>query len=206
MRNYSRVSQSIEDRVVTVDLTLSGSVLLVFQRARVMDEVADGLRRIGLTVREETDVQRARTQVDGATVDVLAVGRSVKPDKRDELVRTLRARNSALRVVNGLAPITGLLVAQVEEALTSPGRDSRIVRDAALETVNSRVVVTLRKPADTTVDLYRLDMLYRAHESHVYAGPLVRGRNYLHVGGRYARGDRFLVVRAGGQTSVHVVP
>lgn len=191
---------------VTADPTLSGNVLLVFQRARVMDEVADVLRRMGVNVREETNAQHARAQVDGATVDVLAVGRSVKPDRRNELVRALRSRNSGLRVVNALAPITGLLVAQVEEALTSPGRDRRIVGDAALEIVNSRVVVTLRRAADTTVDLYRLDMLYRAHETRVHDGPLVKGRNYLPLGGRYARGDRFLVVRAGGQTSVHVVP
>lgn len=171
-----------------------------------MDEVADGLRRRGLYVREETDARRARTHVDGATVDVLAMGRSVKQDKRDELVRTLRTRNSRLRVVNGLAPITGLLIAQVEEALTSPGREGRIVGDAALEIVNSRVVVTLRRPAETTVDLYRLDMLYRAHEVRVYDGPLVRGRNFLPLGGRYGHGDRFLVVRANGQVSVHAVP
>lgn len=191
---------------MTADSTLSGSVLLVFQRARVMDEVADALRRKGLQVREETDPRRARAGVDGATVDVLAVGRSVKPDMRNELVRTLRARNPALQVVNALAPITGLLVAQVEEALTLPEGASRIVADAALEIVNSRVVVTLRRAADTAVDLYRLDMLYRAHELRVHDGPLVSGRNYLHVGGRYGRGDRFLVVRADGQTSVHVVP
>lgn len=191
---------------VTADTTLSGNVLLVFQRVRVMDEVAGVLRRMGLHVREETDAARARAEVDGATVDVLAVGRSVKPDRRNELIRTLLSRNSALQVVNALAPITEVVVAQVQEALTSPEPGRRIVANAALETINSRVVVILRRPANTTVTLYRLDMFYRAHEMRVHDGPLVKGRNYLHVRGRYARGDRFLVVQADGQTSVHAVP
>ncbi|MFW6092205.1 MAG: hypothetical protein ACODAF_09980 [Actinomycetota bacterium] len=191
---------------MTADTTLSGSVLLVFQRARVMDEVADVLRRMGLHVREETDAARARAEVDGATVDVLAVGRSVKPDRRNELVRTLRSRNPELQVVHAMAPITEVLVAQVQEALTSPEPAGRVVATAALETVNSRVVVVLRRAADTTVDLYRLDTFYRAHQLRVHDGPLVKGRNYLHIRGRFARGDRFLVVQADGETSVHAVP
>jgi hypothetical protein len=187
------------------DATLSGRVLLVGKRARILDQLADELSRLGLQVREETDLDRVRTQVDGSTIDVLAIGRAITGAKRDELVRGLRSSNPRLRVVEGLAPITPLLVAQVEEALTSPGRDASIVGNAALETVNSRVVVTLRRAADTEVILHRLDMLYRAHEHQVHQGPLVRGRNFLPVGGRIHRGERFLVVRAGGQTSVHPV-
>lgn len=190
---------------MTADSSLSGRVLLVGKRARILDQLADDLTRLGLHVREETDIDRARTQIDGASVDVVAVGRAIKPAQRDLLVQSLRAKNPRLRVVQGLAPITPLLVAQVEEALTSPGRDARIVGTAALETVNSRVVVMLRRAAETSIDLHRLDMLYRTHQHRVYSGPLERGRNFLPIKGRFQRGERYLVVRAAGQTSVHPV-
>jgi hypothetical protein len=190
---------------VTADPPLNGRVLLVGKRARILDQLADSLVQLGLHVREETDVERARTQVDGAAVDVLAVGRAIKASHRDALVRTLRAKNPRLRVVEGLAPITPLLVAQIEEALTTPAREVRLVGTAALETINRRVVVTLRRPAEASVDLHRLDLLYRAHQMQVYRGPLERGRNYLPISGRFHRGERFLVVRAGGETSVHAV-
>lgn len=194
-------------KIVTVmaDLPLNGRVLLVGKRARILDQLADSLVQLGLHVREETDVERARTQVDGATVDVVAVGRAIKASHRDALVRTLRAKNPRLRVVEGLAPITPLLVAQIEEALTAPAREVRLVGTAALEMINRRVVVTLRRAAEARVDLHRLDLLYRAHEMQVYRGPLERGRNYLPISGRFHRGERFLVVRAGGETSVHAV-
>jgi DNA-binding response OmpR family regulator len=190
---------------VTADSTLSGRVLLVGKRARILDQLADDLTRLGLHVREETDVERARTQIDGATVDVVAVGRAIKPAQRDRLVQALRAKNPRIRVVQGLAPVTPLLVAQVEEALTSPGRDAGIVGTAAFETVNTRVVIVLRRAAETTVDLHRLDMLYRAYEQRIHSGPLERGRNFLPVSRRFHRGERYLVVRAAGQTSVHHV-
>lgn len=188
------------------DATLSGRVLLVGKRARVLDQLSDALRQLGLSVREETDVDRVGSHIDGSNFDVVAVGRAITGSRRDELIRGLRAGNPGIRVVDGLAPITSLLVAQVEEALTSPGRDAGIVGNAALETVNSRVVVTLRRAAEARVVLHRLDMLYRAHEMRVYDGPLVRGRNYLPVKGRITHGERFLVVRAGGETSVHPIP
>lgn len=157
-------------------------------------------------MREETDINRARSQIDGATVDVLAVGRTIKPAHRDELFRTLRAKNPKLRLVEGMAPITPLIVAQIEEALTTPSRDARAVGSAYLEIPNRRIVVTMRIAAESVVVMHRLDMLYRAHEMNVHHGPLARGRNYLPVRGKYQRGERYIVVRAAGQTSVHPVP
>lgn len=184
------------------DTTLSGRVLLVGKRQRVLDEVAAELSRLGLYVHEETDVAQAAA-LDGSNYEVLAVGRAISGSKRTELISRLRALNPRLKVVEGLAPITPVLVAQVEEALTSPGRDASVVGSVSLETVNSRVVITLRRACETQVVLHRLDMFYRAHEIEVHRGPLVRGKNYLPVDGRITHGERFLVVRAKGETTVH---
>lgn len=184
------------------DTTLSGRVLLVGKRQRVLDEVAADLARLGLHVREETDLEQAAA-LDGSNFEVMAVGRAITGTKRTELVSRLRAVNPRIKVVEGLAPIAPVLVAQVEEALTSPGRDASVVGNASLETVNSRVVVTLRRACEAQVVLHRLDMFYRAHETEVHSGPLVRGKNFLPVGGRITHGERFLVVRAKGETTVH---
>ncbi|HEX6195208.1 MAG TPA: hypothetical protein VFZ37_04825 [Jiangellaceae bacterium] len=198
----AKMDHAVGRRQVDGDTTLSGRVLLVGKRQRVLDEVAAGLRRLGLYVHEETDVAQAAA-LDGANYEVLAIGRAISSSKRSELISRLRKVNPRLKVVEGLAPITPLLVAQVEEALTSPGPDASVVGKATLETVNSRVVLTLRRPCETQVVLHRLDMFYRAHEIEVHHGPLVRGKNFLPVGGRITHGERFLVVRAKGETTVH---
>jgi len=184
------------------DTTLSGRILLVGKRARVLDELAASLTQMGLHVREETDVERAGA-LDGSSLDVLSLGRAITGTKRTELIRKLRMQNPRIKVVEGLAPITPLLVAQVEEALTSPGLDAGVVGSATLETANARVVVTLRRACETSVVLHRLDMLYRAHEIRIHDGPLLRGKNFLPISGRFSRGERFLVVRADGETTVH---
>ncbi len=184
-------------------MATTGRVLLVGKRARVLDQLADALRNEGLQVREETDVDRVRTHVDGSTVDVLALGRALTGARRESLVAALRAKNPALRVVDGLAPITPLLVAQVQEALTSPGIESRIVAAAGVEVADRTVAVSLRRRADVTVVYHRLDALYRAHEQLLHSGPLERGRHWFPVKGSVTRGERFVVVRADGQTTVH---
>jgi hypothetical protein len=180
-------------------------VLLVGKRARVLDRLADALRQEGMHVREDTDFDHARTHVDGSTVDVIALGRAVPGGRREPLVSALKAQNPALKVVDGLAPITPLLVAQVKEALTDPGPDSRLVTAAGLLPGDDRVVITLRRPATVSIILHRLDTLYRAHEQRIHDGPLGRGRHTFLTRSRSTRGERFLVVRANDQTSVHAI-
>ncbi len=186
-------------------MATTGRVLLLGKRARVLDQLAAALRQEGLTVRQETDLDGVRTGFDGSTVDVVALGRAVTGATRDAIVDALRAKNPALRVVDGLAPITPLLVAQVQEALTAPPQETRIVSAAWLDPADRGVLLTLRRPANVTVDLHRLDALYRAHQEHVHEGKLDRGRHILPTKGRKSYGERFLVIRADAQTTVHPV-
>jgi hypothetical protein len=183
----------------------TGRVLLVGKRARVLNQLAEALRREGFQVRQETELDRVASHVDASAVDVVALGRGVTGARREKIVKTLRARNPSLRVVDGLAPITPLLVAQIQEAVSTPSPESRIVSAAGIESGDRRVSVTLRRAANVTVDLHRLDPLYRAHEERVHTGPLNPGRHILSRKRRVTAGERFLVIRADGQTTVHPI-
>jgi hypothetical protein len=183
----------------------TGRVLLVGKRARVLNQLADALKREGMTVTQETELDQLERRIDASTVDVVALGRGVRGSRREAIVNGLRARNPSLRVVDGLAPITPLLVAQIQEALNTPARESRIVSSASIEPGDRRVSLTLRRKANVTVDLHRLDPLYRAHRERVHDGPLNPGRHILPTKGRVTAGERFIVIRADRQTTVHTV-
>ncbi len=156
-----------------------------------------------MVVREETDAERVRYGVDGSSIDILALGRAVTGPKRERMIAALKAQNPTLRVVDGLAPIPSLLVAQVREVVTAPNRDTRIVGAAAYEAGDNSIVLVLRRPAHVDVALHRLDPLYRVHHTDVYTGPLDRGRQRVPLGRRVGRGERFLVVEADNETTVH---
>jgi hypothetical protein len=180
-------------------------VLLVGKRARVLADLGRELRHTGLHVREETDPEQAAVSVDGAAVDVVVLGRAFTGARRGRLIERLRDANPRLKVVDGMAPVTAVLVAQVHEALTAPSRDARVVADAAFEPASNRVVLMLRRPARIGVTLHRLDPIYRAHVTPVFSGPLDRGRQHLPLARRAGRGERFLVVEADGEVTVHAV-
>lgn len=190
---------------MTTEIGTPARVLIVGKRVRVLDELGRALRQAGMVVREETDVERVRSGVDGSTIDILALGRTFSGAKADRVIAGLRAQNPALRVVHGLAPIPSLIVAQVREVVTAPNIDTRIVGAAAYEAGDNSIVLILRRAAHVDVTLYRLDPLYRVHETAVYTGPLDRGRQGLPLGRRVGRGERFLVVEADSETTVHQI-
>lgn len=163
------------------------------------------LRNDGLHVREETSIDRIKSTVDGATLDVVAMGRTIKSGKREDLVMSLRAQNPDIKVVDGLAPIVPLVVAQVREALVPAGPGGRIVADAAYEEANNRVVLITNRRADVGVTLHRLDSLHRAHEVPVYVGPLGRGTHNLPLFRPFGRGERFIVVDADAETTTRAL-
>ncbi|NDL58548.1 hypothetical protein [Phytoactinopolyspora mesophila] len=180
-------------------------VLLVGKRARVLEELGRSLQHLGMEVVQETDLARARDVIDGSMVDVLALGRAVRGAKREELVVALRAQNPRLKVVDGLAPIPPLLVAQVQEAVSTPPSDTRIVGSATYEQGINRVVLIMRRSAEVGIMLHRLDPLYRIHQTPIFAGRLGDGRQNIPIGRKIGRGERFLVVRADQETTVHQV-
>jgi hypothetical protein len=180
-------------------------VLLVGKRARVLEELGRSLQHLGMEVVQEKDLARPMDFIDGSMVDVLALGRAVRGAKREELVVALRAQNPRLKVVDGLAPIPPLLVAQVQEAVSTPPGDARAVANATYEQGINRVVLIMRRSAEVGIMLHRLDPLYRIHQTPIFAGRLGDGRQNIPIGRKIGRGERFLVVRADQETTVHQV-
>ncbi|AYY14430.1 hypothetical protein EF847_18760 [Actinobacteria bacterium YIM 96077] len=190
---------------MTAEAARSARVLLVGKRVRVLDELGRSLQHLGMEAIQETDLERARNSIDGSSVDVVALGRAVRGAKREALVSALRAQNPSLKVVDGLAPIPQLLVAQIQESLSTPSGDARIVNSAVYEQVNNRVVLMMQRSADVTVTMLRLDLMHRLHQMPIFVGRLGDGRQNIPIGRKIGRGERFLVVQADEQTSAHQV-
>jgi hypothetical protein len=91
-------------------------VLLVGKRASVLTSLQSALRKVGIEADLTQDVTAARP--DGLRrYDAVAFGRAVKENDRARMKAVFRAANPSVIFIDGLAPITPLLVAQFEEAL-----------------------------------------------------------------------------------------
>lgn len=178
-------------------------VLLVGKRMRALEHLGSQLRQRGMIVREQTDTRDVRLLPESTGYDVAVISRGMRRSAVERLVATLKRMNPSVRVVHALAPLVPVIVAQVEQAVSTPDPSKRITADATFEIANSRVVLVLRETTHVEVGLHRLDALYRAQHIPVYAGELTRGRHNLPIVRRVGAGERYVVVRAGDETTVH---
>ena len=123
---------------------------------------------------------------------------------RTEMRDAFREANPNVVYVDGLAPITPLMVAQFEEAL-----DRRPETERKLVHVNAdhgHIDIELRAPATVRVTLCRLTRLYRTRSARLVDEELPTGPRAIEVPRPFARTrEAFAVVRA-DPGEVRVIP
>src|SRR6266545_2318354 len=99
-----------------------------------------------------------------------------------------RATNPDVTFVNGLAPITPLLVAQFEQALDRRPEQERRLGDVTVS--EGRIELALRSQARVRVTVYRLTRLYRTRTEQLLDERLAPGTHRVDLTPRSARARR----------------
>jgi len=176
-------------------------VLLIGKRAAVLTRLQAALREIGI----EADLTQDTAHADQSELreyGAVAFGRAVGEEDRARMRDAFRAANPAVAFVDGLAPITPLLVAQFEQALDRRPEQDRRIGDLTVS--EGRIDFELRSPARVRVTTYRLTRLYRTHTEQLLDERLAPGTHKMDLGRRNARAkEAFVVVRA-DEGEVHV--
>lgn len=145
-------------------------VALVGKRTSVLEPLDRSLRSRGsssvvLPVGRGSDVDAMAAHLRGERFDVLAFGRAVDDEVRRHLMDAARSRNPRAQRVDGLAPITELLVAQVELA----ARRAQALTDTdpavVIEAVPDPAVVVRTVSDDVEVVRYQLSAFLRSRVS-----------------------------------------
>ena len=97
--------------------TVQQSVLLIGKSQLVLDGAVAGLRALGHKADATNDFTNVTGRVDARTIDLIVFGGQVPPYRKAELAN-IAAINPQLIFVQGLAGIPGLIVDQVQGALT----------------------------------------------------------------------------------------
>ncbi len=125
----------------------------------------------------------------------VAFGRAVGEADRSRMKARFRAPNPQVVYVDGLPPITPLLVAQFEEALDRRSETERKIRAVAV--ANGRIELELRAPTRVLLTAYRLTRLYRTRTEQLVDERLQSGRLTVVVLQRLVRTRQpFAVARA----------
>jgi hypothetical protein len=168
-------------------------VLLIGKRAAVLTRLQAALHEIGI----EADLTQDTAAADHHQLreyGAVAFGRAVAEEDRARMKDAFRAANPAVAFVDGLAPITPLLVAQFEQVLDRrPEYDRRL---GGVTVSDGRIEFELRSQARVRVTVYRLTRLYRTRTEQLLDERLAAGIHAVDLNPRIARAkEAFVVVR-----------
>ena len=185
------------------DQPLADRVLLIGNRAAVLTRLQTALREIGIEADRTQEISsnagdRLRPYA------AVAFGRGVSEADRTTMRDVFRQGSPDVVYVDGLAPITPLLVAQFEEALDRRPETQRKLVSVSAE--HGYIDVELRAPTAMRVTVYRLTRLYRTRSARLVDEEFPTGRRAIEVPRSFARArEAFAVVRA-DPGEVRVVP
>jgi hypothetical protein len=131
------------------------SVLVIGRSQLVLDDAVAGLRQLGYIAQATNDFSGDLTdRFDFAKVDLVMFGTQIPHDREREFTEQIAAINPHVIVVQGLGGIPGLIVNQVQEALSpehpDPARaptytpDDRSIRLALADPAGVKVTVFWR--------------------------------------------------------------
>src|ERR671923_530651 len=128
------------------------SVLLIGKSQLVLDESVAGLGELGYRAEATNDFTDVTGRFDVAKIGVVVFGGQVPPDRKAELREEIGAINPRVIFVQGLAGIPGLIVNQVQGALTANQQDPT---RAPAHTPDGRSIrLTLSDPAEVKVTVW----------------------------------------------------
>jgi hypothetical protein len=125
-------------------------VLVIGRSENVLSETVQILRLMGYAAGTSNDFANVMDLFDMAGVDIVVFGGMVPPDTKELLRQQISDRNPAMTFVQGFAGIAGVIVAQVQSALTgvnNPQTGLDVSYDSSTRTVD----LHLDRPADVQV-------------------------------------------------------
>jgi hypothetical protein len=145
-------------------------VLAVGKSRRVLSKLTSALTEAGFDAQWTNDPATASQRFRPGDVDLVAFGRGVGSKDRSRLRADFSNGNPAVLFVDGLAPITPLLVAQVQAAFSAQPQQARVLEQ--LTAGDGALTIGVRDDSDVEVTVYRLDRLFREISSKSVDEPL----------------------------------
>ncbi|MDJ1131074.1 oxidoreductase [Streptomyces iconiensis] len=158
-------------------------VLLVGARAAVLARLAKALRQIGISAEISRDAALASAE-ELNSYGAVAIGSSIGAEEQAAVRAAFAAAGSDATIVDGLAPIVPVLVAQIEAALDRSAYGQRQL--TALDASGGTATLTVGTPCRVQLTAYRVDRLNRTHTYDLLDTQLTAGEHHIDLPPRAA--------------------
>lgn len=173
-------------------IDVMSKILIIGKSKQVLSELSSALIGEGFKVDTTSDLANLKT-IDVANFDIIAFGRALSDRQKDELEVIYNKQNPNLSFVRGLAPITPLLVAQVEAAITDKKPD-KLLSGVAYNRGQNQLVLNAAAKTNVSIRAWWLTWLFRAKNQSITKQSLVPGQQTIDVPVELAGKKSFLVL------------
>lgn len=176
-------------------MQLHKRVLTVGANGRILRNLSQTLTDNGFIAhwKEFTNINKVLDDHNGKDFDVIAFGRALSEEEKQKVKSAFLQQNAKLKFIEGLAPITNLLVDQVRLACNENVTNQSII----LHVINDIMRVQVNYHCNLKVRYYRLNWLYMKTERVLFQGAVEPGA--INIDGLKGKGQRFVVVEVNNQ-------
>jgi hypothetical protein len=183
----------------TTTTDLQYAVLVIGRSQVVLDTTVGLLRDRGYTAQASNDFELITAQADPRTLDAVVLGGQIPPAKKAEMREQISAVNPAVRFVQGLAGIPGLIADQVAGARAG---DQVIPGQAPFYNAAAKAIaLSLYAPLDVRVTAYWITELIppdpKSDSLVLHDGPLRTADHAFEIPDTVSLDAAFATVSAG---------
>jgi hypothetical protein len=182
--------------------TYPAQVLLVGRSRKVLRKLSTALAEDGIRSTCDQTAAEALRHLAARPFDLIAFGREVSARDKKRIRESALQRDPGVIFVNGLAPVTGLLVAQVKTAFWKKEIPDLGFHLLPFENTPYGLKMhfeVIAKQHGLQVDLYHINFFYRVTRETLPLGEVGRGQHFVMlVSSLFGRKrPQFIVVRNG---------
>lgn len=144
---------------------MNKKVLLIGRNLNVLTNLAKDLTSKELNVKITNLVEQASQDFNAADFDLIAFGRGVDEQTNTLLKADFVAQNASILFVDGLAPVTTLLVRQIQLALSGNPLAQKVITDFSYQQSDHLALqISVMVDCQLTINLYQLDAVHHTQQ------------------------------------------
>ncbi|GAB4033249.1 hypothetical protein GCM10028774_16290 [Spirosoma jeollabukense] len=148
-----------------IQKVMNKKILLIGRNTNVLASLAEALTHEGFVVKTTNLVEQASQDFNAAEFDLIAFGRGVDEQTNTLLKADFLAQRASILFVDGLAPITTLLVKQIQLALADSPLANKVITEFSCQQHERLIIhITVVTDCQLLIDLYQLDAVHHTQQ------------------------------------------
>ncbi|GAB3785094.1 hypothetical protein GCM10028818_46240 [Spirosoma horti] len=157
-------------------------ILLIGRNPIVLANLSAALTNEGFEVQTTGLVEQASKQFDAIDFDLIAFGRGIDEEMKALLKADFLTKKPTVHFIDGLAPVTSLLVKQIKQTLANTTAFNKtLIRFVRQPADDLLIDVTVTVACQLSITLYQLDAVHHTEQKTLASEFVIAGNHTFRI-------------------------